>query len=130
MFNKLDEKSQRYSEATEALGGCVSQVVALLSMIPTMIVSAKISSSGKAPKIADFAKILLSIVPALIIDIIVTKEQRNASRIANMQAIKELDDYRHFANFNNTSSNSASSKTPIVAQEKKLSPMLEKMIKK
>lgn len=133
MFNKLDEKSQRYSEATEAFGGCVTDAVSLLTMIPTMIISAKASQSGKMLKIADFAKILLSTLPAMIIDIIVTKEQRNASRIANMQAIKELDDYRHFGDSRVQIKNNGD--TSFEASNKQinptnLSPMLQKMIKK
>ena len=40
---------------------------------------------------------MLSLIPAFIINAIITKEQKKASRIADMKAIEELSDYRKFA---------------------------------
>ena len=40
--------------------------------------------------------ILLSTIPSIFINAYITREQKKASRIADMLAINELQDYRHF----------------------------------
>ena len=54
----------------------------------------------KAEKTANYTKyfgiVMLSIIPAMFINALITKEQKKASRIANMKAIEELNDYRKF----------------------------------
>ena len=40
--------------------------------------------------------ILLSTVPSILINAYITKEQKKASRVANMMAINEMSDYRQF----------------------------------
>ena len=39
---------------------------------------------------------MLAMIPAILLDIYITKEQKNASRVADMLAINELSDYRQF----------------------------------
>ncbi|MBQ8636045.1 hypothetical protein IJ425_07845 [bacterium] len=116
MFNKLDEKSQKFSESTEALGDVAQQTISLLSMIPTAIIGAKGfggSATTKKGKILASVGMVLSLVPSVLLNIFITKEQRNASRVANMQAIKELDDYKHFAQKNEGNAQENTSKTPV-----------------
>ena len=43
--------------------------------------------------------ILLSTLPSIGINAYITKEQKKASRIANMLAINEMQDYRNFADY-------------------------------
>lgn len=108
-FNKVDEKSQKYAESLEALGQSIQFPI---SLIFTSIGAAigmkqllKITNNVKkaadiaAPMINYMFTILLSTIPALLINAYVTKEQKKASRVADMLAIKELEDYRHFADY-------------------------------
>ena len=43
--------------------------------------------------------VLLSVLPSLGINAYITKEQKKASRVADMLAIDEMADYRHFADY-------------------------------
>ncbi|MBQ7287123.1 MAG: hypothetical protein IJW73_05115 [Candidatus Gastranaerophilales bacterium] len=134
MFNKLDEKSQSYSEATEAIGDTVSELVSLVAMIPMMAVSGKIASKGGSLKFVDMLKMFASVGIALAMDIFVTKEQRNASRVANMEAIKEMDSYKYFASneikYEQNEQDKQKTLNSTEQNNKKTSPMLEKMLKK
>lgn len=47
---------------------------------------------------APFAFVLL---PVIGIDIYTTKAQKKASRVADMLALKELNDYRHYVDYSN-----------------------------
>ncbi len=103
MFNTLDDKSQRYSEATEALGDFASQLVSNFIFAPILLITmlketAKIIETKQDYKPFAWIKIASTFLIPILMNVIVTKEQKNASRVANMQAIKELDDYRYFAN--------------------------------
>ena len=42
---------------------------------------------------------LLCVLPLIGIDIYTTKAQKKASRVADMLALKELDDYRYYADY-------------------------------
>lgn len=115
MFNKLDEKSQQYSEHTEALGEIVQSFggsIAALFMMTGMgkamsnimkIDDSAIKSTANAAGASIkamwpmYKKMLISFVPLMLLNAFVTKEQKGASRVADMQAIQEMDDYRHFA---------------------------------
>ncbi len=104
MFNKLDEKSQTYSESSEAIGETAQTYIALAPAIFMSIKTGKlgqeIAESGKAnPK--TIGAIFLAFIPSLLANILITKDQKNASRVANMLAIKEMDDYKHFADYSN-----------------------------
>ena len=52
---------------------------------------------GEKGRIGGYIAMLSSLIIPIVSNIIVTKEQKKASRVANMQAINELDDYRYFA---------------------------------
>lgn len=110
-FNKVDEKSQAYSESVEAMGEVSKQGVATFGSLAAMGLSAvtmlnmmkhpeqiKGSSIGKfiAKTMAPFALVML---PVIAIDIYTTKAQKKASRVADMLALKELEDYRNYADY-------------------------------
>ena len=103
-FNKVDENSQKYAESIEALGQSVgfpiitlSSVLASVFAIPYLEEAAK----NKIERINNYTKyfgiIALSLIPAIAINAMITKEQKKASRIADMKAIEELNDYRKFS---------------------------------
>ena len=122
MFNKVDEKSQTYSESTEALGEIVDSVGGLIGMIPGAI-GAAISLKNKN-KIGTAISAIATFLPAIILNIIVTKEQKSASKVADMLAIKEMDDYRNFADY----TDNVPLNDKIKKQEK--SPAFEQFLKK
>ena len=111
-FNKVDEKSQTYSESVEAMGEGVKQGVASFGALGAMGVSvyqfAKMLKNPAAMEtsimktvaktMAPFAFVLL---PVIGIDIYTTKAQKKASRVADMLALKELNDYRHYVDYSN-----------------------------
>lgn len=103
MFNKLDEKSQVYSESTEALGEVVQSVVSGLLMFPVTMAMLKFGESAQATSKMECFKPLVKLIPltivTTIVSAIVTKEQKQASRVAGMLAIDETKDYRNFADY-------------------------------
>lgn len=147
MFNKLDEKSQTYSEQTEALGEVVQAVGGSLAglfmttgigdmvkSIENMADSALKESDailcGIKASMPILKKAFFSIIPLTILNTIVTKEQKNASRVADMTAIREMDDFRNFADYSDTPTGAAAPASAPVQQSSTLSPMLAKMVKK
>ena len=103
-FNKIDENSQKYAESIEALGQAIAypintafSIIAAAFATPYLLKEAK-TNIEKAQNFSKyFGIIALSLIPAFIINAIVTKEQKKASRIADMKTIEELNDYRKFA---------------------------------
>ena len=107
-FNKIDENSQKYSESIEALGQAAAYPIILLFSMAGAAIGVKYLSKSDAAKnsvdkISNLTKymltILLSTVPATLINAYITKEQKNASRVANMLTINEMKDYRAFADY-------------------------------
>ena len=107
-FNKIDEKSQKYAESLEALGQSMQYPVSMIFSIIAMIFGLKhITQVEKSktidniimPMIKYISTILLSTLPSIGINAYITKEQKKASRVANMLAINELQDYRNFADY-------------------------------
>jgi hypothetical protein len=109
-FNKVDEKSQSYSESVEAMGQVVMQGASVVGSLAAMGISysmlAKMMASpefGKSSLVKVVTKTLTPFVfcmlPLILIDIYTTKAQKKASRVADMLAIKELEDYRHYADY-------------------------------
>lgn len=109
MFNKVDEKSQKYSESTEALGDIATTISSFAAMGASALGASKIIDNvTKSSKISfkniGAINILKSVIPLLVsigFNIYITKEQKNASKVADMIAINEMDDYRHFADYSN-----------------------------
>lgn len=106
-FNKVDEKSQKFAESIEALGNAVSIPIMLVSTLAGSMIAGKslnkalssknISRLEQIASISKFATIMLiSCIPGILLNAYITKEQKQASRIANMLAINELSDYRQF----------------------------------
>lgn len=118
-FNAVDEKSQTYAESVEAVGQSVQMPVALLGSLAGLgvgfLLSRKsikninmLSDSQVAQTITNaVAKILgptvIGMMPAFALEYFITKEQKKASRVADMLAIKDLNDYRHFVDYQNLS---------------------------
>lgn len=119
-FNKVDEKSQTYSESVEAMGEGLKQGVASFGALGAMGISvyqfAKMMKNPAAMEssimktvaktMTPFAFVLL---PVIGIDIYTTKAQKKASRVADMLALNELKDYRHYVDY---SANTAEEKIP------------------
>ena len=102
-FNKVDENSQKYAESIEAIGQSVAYPINLIfAGLATAFATPYLfkAAASKIDRTSNFVKycgiVTLSAIPAMIINSLITKEQKKASRIANMKAINELDDYRKF----------------------------------
>lgn len=105
-FNKVDEKSQKYSESIEALGQALALPISLIfvslgAAFGTKYLNKSMSDKiSKLEAVSNMSKytgiILLSTLPSILINAIITKEQKKASRIADMLAINEMSDYRKF----------------------------------
>ncbi len=105
-FNKVDEKSQKYAESIEALGQAAATPISLIFVAIGTAIGMKYLAKGFNNKISNYEKasniskylgaILLSSLPSIGINAYITKEQKKASRIADMLAINEMQDYRHF----------------------------------
>ncbi len=102
-FNKIDDNSQKYSESVEALGESSKLPISLISSgigiaIGLPLLSKKTKTSMQTAE--NFAKymgvILLSSLPSVLVNAYVTKQQKKASRVADMLAINEMQDYRTF----------------------------------
>ena len=117
-FNKVDEKSQAYSESVEAVGEIAKEGVssagsllasgfstwAILKMLEKTPSEEKKSFWNFFPKAMTKTLIPLGLVliPIILIDVMTTKAQKKASRVADMLALKEMEDYRHYAGYNDT----------------------------
>lgn len=112
-FNKVDEKSQVYSESVEAMGSIAQQGVATFGSLAAMGVStammmnmlknpAAVRNSGMLKTMAKvMTPFAFMILPVILIDIYTTKAQKKASRVADMLALKELENYKHYADYSN-----------------------------
>lgn len=102
-FNKVDENSQKYSESVEAFGQSVAYPLNLIfSSIGVAIGAPLLMKKTKSgiETMENFAKymlvVLLSSIPSIGINAFITREQKKASRVADMLAINEMSDYRWF----------------------------------
>ena len=107
-FNKVDEKSQKYAESIEALGQSIQvPIVELLTIIGVGIgmkfLVKGLQSKNTTEQITGWIKYLMTALgftlPSIGINAYITKEQKKASRVANMLAINEMQDYRNFADY-------------------------------
>ena len=127
MFNRLDDKSQSYAEATEAIGDVAIQMLTLVSSLIPMVVLTEKTLKTKNVGYKDLALSFLPLIPTILLNIYITKEQKNASRVADMVAINELLDYRHFGSTRTIDSSKNESEKNI---DKNISPMLKKVLGK
>lgn len=104
-FNKVDDNSQKYSESVEATGNAIAAPITLAASLLGM----GIGMAGRDPKtlleggkqfVRYVSCVIAGTIPAIIINAIITKKQKQASRVADMVSINELNDYRNFANYN------------------------------
>ena len=107
-FNKVDEKSQKYAESVEALGQSMQvPIVELLSIVGVGVgmkfLTKGLNSKNPAEQIGGWIKYMATVIgftlPSIGINALITKEQKKASRVADMLAIKEMEDYRNFADY-------------------------------
>ncbi len=103
-FNKIDENSQKYAESIEALGQAIAVPIILLSTAIGSFIAPLIAFK-KAPvtsldkfnaNIKMFGIFLLSTFPSILMNAYITKQQKKASRVADMMSINELSDYKQF----------------------------------
>ncbi len=116
-FNAVDEKSQTYAESVEALGQSIQMPVAMVGSLLGMgigfLLNRKSMKNLKNIKDSQINSVILNAVskivggvvvgllPVFALEYYITKEQKKASRVADMLAIKDLGDYRHFVDYNN-----------------------------
>lgn len=110
-FNTVDEKSQDYSESVEAFGEITKQGVATFGSLGGLALSAllmlrmtkhpeKIKQTGLLNSVAKaITPLFVMLLPVIGVDIYTTKAQKKASRVADMLAFKELQDYRNYADY-------------------------------
>ena len=107
-FNKIDENSQKYAESLEALGQSAQYPISIIFSTIGLILglrhlnkieSAKNINELITPFTKYFSTVILSTLPSIGINAYITKEQKKASRVANMLAINEMQDYRNFADY-------------------------------
>jgi hypothetical protein len=107
-FNKVDEYSQKYAESIEALGQAIQYPLSMIfSMIGVALGSKHlmnaVKTKNRSQATLSFIKyasiVFLSALPAMGFNALITKEQKKASRVADMLAIKEMEDYRNFADY-------------------------------
>ncbi len=121
IYNRLDEKSQAYSESTEAVGETVITIGSIISSIAMVLLAKKSAAKDFMNKnisvlsvLKSVAPILTGVIPIFILQAIITKEQKNASRVANMLTINEMDDYRNFADYSDKKQlNESKSEIPL-----------------
>ena len=151
-FNAVDEKSQTYAESVEALGQSIQIPVAMLGSLAglgigfllnrktikniNMIADSQVSQTISNAVAKILGPTVIGMMPAFVLEYIITKEQKKASRVADMLAIKDLNDYRHFVDYKNLSkvattneSSSISGKIPPQNGSKSLLELLNNKYK-
>lgn len=103
-FDKVDEKSQKYSESVEALGEMASSVLDLIKklfvlLIPISFLSLPSEKRNSLFSTSGLITAISAIAATLGFDYLVTQEQKKASRVAEMKAIQDLDDYKNYVNY-------------------------------
>ena len=113
--------SQKYAESIEAIGeilqntfGTFLQTMGILlgsyfAYKPIFAGNMKNLAKLNVMKIigVQVAGLMLGLIPSILLEVFITKEQKKASRIANMLAIKNLEDYRNFVDYANISDKKA-----------------------
>lgn len=116
IFNKVDEMSQKYAESVEARGNCFKkplqeacQMIGMLigfrylTKIPAAIKNSNNKITNFNELIKGYAKYVtaccVSFLPVVGYDYQITKQQKEATRIANMLAISELEDIKNYKGY-------------------------------
>lgn len=121
MFNEVDDMSQKYAESIEAIGEILQNTLGTFLQTMGILLGSyfayKPIFAGNMKNIAKLnvmkiigvqvAGLMLGLIPSILLEIFITKEQKKASRIANMLAIKNLEDYRNFVDYANISDKKA-----------------------
>ena len=108
VFDRVDDNSQKYSESTEMHGEALQLGVGMLFSIFLMFRVGKMvnKSLDTASSLGETLKIALPVaLPAILINMLTTREQKNASRVADLLALKQLEDVRNFADYSQTKEN-------------------------
>lgn len=101
-FNAVDDKSQKYSESTELMGeGALSIASLLASIIPIATITKSLNNISPETPVFKRAGIssIAAFAPIILANALITKEQKNASRVADMLALKELEDVRNYVDY-------------------------------
>lgn len=106
-FNKIDDNSQKYSENIEAFWEIISNPINIISVSIGVALGNKFAKKYDKISTSDeinvkwlatfLGSITLSLIPPFILEMFSTKEQKQASRVANYKAIEDLKDYQNFA---------------------------------
>lgn len=102
-FNKIDDNSQTYSENIEARWEMLSRPISIISSMIGAALSTTLATKyiDKNNYVKAFALYIgglgLSFVPTFILEIFSTKQQKQASKVANYKAVEDLKDYQNFA---------------------------------
>lgn len=117
-FNKIDEKSQAYAESVEAVKSIIEIPVTFISGLfgsgLAILASRKIFKIPMtSPKmsLAMIAGSILGVIPTIFLNAHFTKEQRKASRVAHMLALKEMEKVDNFVDYDNLSNRKIETKT-------------------
>lgn len=108
VFNKIDEKSQRYAESVEAVGETINIPIAAFSSLAGLglgclytLKNAKKLKNNMFP-LPMIIGMFVGVLPAIIVNAIFTKKEKEASRVAHMLAMNEMQDYKKFIDFETT----------------------------
>ena len=95
IFNKMDDCSQRYSESVEALGEILKEIVNMIASCVFIVLSAILPQKGF--KLSKYLSTFgIFVIPSILMELFITREQIKASHCAANTTINELSDYRYF----------------------------------
>ena len=141
-FSKLDEKSQKYAESIEAVGEVIGAPISAAGGLIGMLIG--LAFTKKMLKSCDLTKIsklklflptiggtLLGVIPGIINNIYFTKQQKQASRVAHMLALNEMQDYKNYVDYENlTPETSANEPAKTEEMQKQSTSMLQRFLVK
>jgi len=108
-FNKLDEKSQLYAESVEAVGNTIQMPVTGITSLVGLSIGTYFSTllMRNSKNVSQFVKSLpvigaaAGIIPAIALNWIFTRKQKQASRVAHMLALNEMQDVKKYVDYEN-----------------------------
>lgn len=123
VMNKTDDRAMKYLSSIETISEIILQPLEMASTPVGAYIGykkitpwlAKIKNpgvdvtemlkNGKYNKLSEIIGAVIAFVPSAILEVYLTHKHRNALRVANMQTVDELKDYRQFADYNNARNN-------------------------